>query len=239
MSEKRERKKVLAIHLKADVYEKVAPLLDRRDFQVDLFPRASHALEILSLVAFDALLAGYPLPNGSAKPLLDALRAEGSLNRSTPLIFLCDAGFEAEAESWVGRGASRIIPMADAPDRVQLEVSKIVDIAPRSDLRFMLRMKVQLEDGSQLALGQTDNVSRTGMLVTGGEAYPLGSKLSFEFFLGNESSPVSGQGVVVRHTTPGRESMGGMGIRFDDFEKDGKRRLERYLDRLESDAAVG
>lgn len=238
MSEKRDRKKVLAIHLESVVYEKLSPLLDRREFEVDLFPRASHALEILSLVAFDALLAGYPLPNGSARPLLDALRAEGSLNRSTPLIFLCEAGFEAEADSWVGRGASRVIPMAETSDRLQQEISKIVDIAPRSDLRFMLRMKVQLEDGSQLALGQTDNVSRTGMLVSGGEAYPVGSKLSFEFFLGTETSPVSGHGVVVRHTTPGRESMGGMGIRFDLFDKDGKRRLERYLDRLESDSAL-
>jgi CheY-like chemotaxis protein len=231
MAEQRERKRVLAIHLEPDVYERLAPLLDRREFEVDLFPRASHALEILSLVTFDALLAGYPLPNGSEKPLLDALRQEGSLNRSTPLVFVCDEGFEAEAEAWIGRGASRVIPMADTSERLQQEISRIVDTAPRSDLRFM--------DGSQLALGQTDNVSRTGMLVTAGEAYPIGSMLSFEFFLGNETSPVSGQGVVVRHTTPGRESMGGMGIRFDLFEKDGKRRLERYLGRLESAAAVG
>ena len=233
-----DKKKVLVINLVPEVYAKVAPLLDRGEFEVDLFPRASHALEILSEIPFDALVAGFPLPEESGGRFLDAIREPGAINRRTPLLLITEAAFQGDAQALVGRGASRVVAMEETAERLQSEISDLIVVAPRSDLRFMLRMKIHLEDGRQLALGQTDNVSRTGMLVSGGEAYPIGSKLGFEFFIGQESSPVIGHGVVVRHTTPGRESIGGMGIRFDKFEKDGQRRLFRYLDRLEEGSGV-
>ncbi len=224
-----QRKKILAINLEAEAYDKIAPLLDRGEFDLDRFPRASHAAEILAVVEFDGLIAGYPLPNGSARPFFDQLRAPGAKNRSTPVLLLVHDEDEEDARHFLGRGASRVVRIDDTIESLQREVGALMNVAPRTDLRFMLRLKVELEAGKQLALGQTENVSRTGMLVSGGELYPIGSQVSFEFFLGQESQPVCGQGVVVRHATPGRESPGGVGIQFRSLEKDGQRRLDRYL----------
>ncbi len=94
----------------------------------------------------------------------------------------------------------------------------------------MVRLKVAVDDGEKLAMGQTENLSRSGMLVRAGEPYDIGTSVLFEFFLDDDPKPVAGEGRIVRHTTPGRENVRGMGIRFTRFEKEGSRRVERFLE---------
>ena len=119
-----------------------------------------------------------------------------------------------------------------AARRLQAAISRLLLVARRSSLRLMVRIVVNIGEGAALEMAQTENLSETGMLVRTDESYPLGSRLTFEFHMGGDRLPIRGEGTVMRRTTPGRESVRGIGVRFASFERDGAVRLQRYLREL-------
>jgi DNA-binding NarL/FixJ family response regulator len=224
-----ERRSVLVVNVDEALFEKVAPLLNRQEFELDRFPRAAAALDLVAHVPVDVLLVRYPLPDVGMERFLDAVRSESSPCRQSPLLLLASPERIGEAEAWIGRGANRVVSVEESPERLQHAVSELLAVAPRSALRMMVRIVVNIGEGAALEMAQTENLSETGMLVRTGEVYPLGSRLSFEFHLGGDRLPIRGEGEVVRHTTPGREPVRGIGIRFVTFERDGLLRLQRNL----------
>jgi DNA-binding response OmpR family regulator len=224
-----DKNNVLVVNLEASEFAKVAPLLDREEFEVDRFPRAAMALELLGQVTFDVLLVGYPLPDIGARTFLSHVRDPAGQNLTTPLLLIAAQDELESAAELIGYGANRVVGMEETAERLQAEVTRLLEVAPRRDVRAMVRLEIRVDDGQKLAMGQTENLSRSGMLVRAGEAYAVGAVVEFEFFLGTDPSPIHGKGRVVRHTTPGREQVSGMGILFESFEKDGKARLERFL----------
>jgi CheY-like chemotaxis protein len=220
---------VLVVNVDQELYDKVAPLLDRTDFEVDRFPRASAALDLVSRIPVDVLLVGYPLPDIAIQQFLDSIRSDSSPCRQSPLLLLAHRDALPEARRFLGRGANRVVAVEESSERLQSEVSKLLAVAPRSSLRLMVRMMVNIGEGAALELAQSENLSETGMLVRTSEVYPMGSRMTFEFHLGGDRLPIRGEGEVARHTTPGREQIRGVGIRFVSFERDGLIRLQRYL----------
>ncbi|HEV8631272.1 MAG TPA: PilZ domain-containing protein [Thermoanaerobaculia bacterium] len=223
------RRSVLAVNVDEALFEKLAPLLNREEFEVDRFPRASAALDLVSRVTVDVLLIGYPLPDVSTQSFLDAIRAIDSPCRQSPLLLLAHEDELEESRRFIGRGVNEVMALEDTPAHLQAAVSRLLAVAPRSSLRTMVRIVVNIGEGAALEMAQTENLSETGMLVRTGEVYPLGSKMSFEFHLGADRMPIRGEGEVVRHTTPGRENVRGMGIRFITLERDGLLRVQRFL----------
>ena len=225
-----EKSSVLVVNLGTREFDKVAPLLDREEFEVDRFPRAAMALELIRQVTFDVLLVGYPLPDIGPRQFLSEIRDPESPCRTSPLLLVASAESLSSAREFIGYGANRVVGMDETAERLQAEVTRLLEVAPRRDLRTMVRLEIRVGDGQKLAMGQTENLSRSGMLVRAGEAWAVGAEVEFEFFLGDDPKPIHGRGTVVRHTTPGREQVSGMGIRFESFDKGGEKRLERFLD---------
>ena len=223
------RRSVLVVNVDQELYDKVAPLLNRTEFEVDRFPRARAALDLVARVPVDVLLLGYPLPDVAVQEFLDAIRGESSPCRQSPLLLLAHREQLPEARRFIGRGVNRVVAVEESPERLQREVSDLLAVAPRSSLRLMVRMVVNIGEGAALEMAQTENLSETGMLVRTGEVYPMGSRLTFEFHLGGTNLPIRGEGEVARQTTPGREQVRGVGVRFVSFERDGLLRLQRYL----------
>jgi CheY-like chemotaxis protein len=227
------RRNVLIVNVDEELFAKVAPLLGRSDLEVDRFPGARTALELVGLVPFDVLIALFPLADIPAQEFLDAVRAPESPCRRSPLLVLTTRDRLPDAERYVGRGVNRVVALEETAEQLQREVSQLLSVAPRRDLRMMVRVNVRVGEKNELSLFQSENLSQTGMLVRGGDPYPLGTRVAFEFDLGLDRSPVRGEAEVVRHTTPGREDVrGGMGLRFFYFEKDGLVRLQRFLESL-------
>ena len=133
-------------------------------------------------------------------------------------------------------GSRPLANLAEVCRAAQAAVSRLLAVAPRSGLRLMVRIVVNIGEGAALEMAQTENLSETGMLVRTGEVYPLGSRMSFEFHLGGDRLPIRGEGEVVRQTTGGREAVRGIGIRFVSLERDGLQRLQRFLRDLAPEA---
>lgn len=220
---------MLVVNVDEELFAKVSPLLSRHAFEIDRFPRAGAALELISRVPVDVLLIGYPLPDVGTQELLNAVRANGSPCRQSPLLLLAHADQLEEAQRFIGRGANEVVAVEDSPERLQAAISRLLAVAPRSALRLMVRIVVNIGEGAALEMAQSENFSETGMLVRTREPYPLGSRLSFEFHLGGGHLPIRGEGEVVRATTAGREAVHGVGVRFISLERDGLMRLQRFL----------
>ena len=229
------RRSVLVVNVDEELFGKIAPLLGREALEVDRFPRARAALDLISQVPVDVLIVGYPLPDVPAQELLDVVRAAHSPCRQSPLLLLARADDLEEAKRFIGRGANEAVAVEESAERLQAAVSRLLAVAPRSGLRVMVRIVVNIGEGAALEMSQTENLSETGMLVRTGEVYPLGSRLSFEFHLGGQSQPIRGEGEVVRQTTAGREAVRGIGIRFISLERDGLQRLQRFLRELSTE----
>ena len=223
---------VLLVNADAELFDKIAPLLNREGLDVDRFPRARAALDLIARVPVDVLIVGYPLPDVETQELLDAVRGADSPCRHSALLLLARSEELHEAQRFIGRGANEAVAVEESAERLQAAVSRLLAVAPRSGLRVMVRIVVNIGEGAALEMSQTENLSETGMLVRTGEVYPLGSRLSFEFHLGGQGQPVRGEGEVVRQTTAGRESVRGVGIRFISLERDGQVRLQRFLREL-------
>lgn len=226
---RRVRRSLLVVNADQELFDKIAPLLDRQELEVDRFPRARSALELISRVPVDVLVVGYPLPDVPTQEFLDTVRGAASPCRQSPLLLLAHHDELDEARWFIGRGVNEVVAVEESAERLQAAISRLLAVAPRSSLRTMVRIVVNIGEGAALEMAQSENLSETGMLVRTGEVYPIGSRMSFEFHLGGQMQPIRGEGEVVRQTTAGRESVRGIGIRFLALERDGMVRLQRFL----------
>jgi len=234
-SQRRSRRSLLIVNAEQELFDKIAPLLNREELEVDRFPRAKAALELVARVPVDVLVVGYPLADVPTQEFLDAVRGAASPCRQSPLLLLAHRDELDEARRFIGRGANEVVAVEESAERLQAAISRLVAVAPRSSLRTMVRIVVNIGEGAALEMAQTENLSETGMLVRTGEVYPLGSRLSFEFHLGGLAQPIRGEGEVVRQSLGGRESVRGIGIRFISLERDGLQRLQRFLRELSTE----
>ncbi len=222
---------VLVAGVQASLAERFEPLLRRSNFDVDHVPNARSAVDLVRMIGFDVLVFGYPPVGPSLEELLGLIRAQDSPCRRSAVLLLAPRGRLAEVDSFVGQGHTRSLA-ADASDHeLQSAVASLLRVAPRLAVRVTVRLQVQLADGQTEVLSQTENVSTTGLLVRARQTYPMETPVQFELFLPNDSLPVSGCGLVVRHATDRAKRVTGLGIKFTELLAGGDARLNAFLDR--------
>jgi hypothetical protein len=125
------------------------------------------------------------------------------------------------------------VVLAVTEPRAVLEevAARLLGVATRRAIRFMVRLHVSLATGEQTILCQTDDVSLHGMLVRTSNPLPVGTRLGFEFNLPGDRHPIQGEAEVVRHTAPQIGEVPGMGLKNGVLKGDGTERLQAFLDR--------
>lgn len=111
----------------------------------------------------------------------------------------------------------------------------------RSSVRLLVQLDATIDDGEMARMCQTENLSKSGMLVRTRAPLPVGTDVAVQFLFPGDPAVaeaelpggyafVEGRARVVRHTDPGRESVLGMGLHFLNLEEHGRRLLHRFLD---------
>ena len=226
------QRNTLAVALQSEVFESVARVLRANQFHAEYEATATNALETTGFLTFDAILAGYPLPDMPMQAFLDAVRREESPCRSAGLILLVGQDALEEAQRFVGRGANRVLTVEEFMARLPHILLRLLEVPPRVALRRKLRLEVSLSPSSTHVTCQSENISTTGMLVRTDRSYPIGTQLGFELTLPGDSSPVRGYAVVVRHTRADREPVNGFAVQFASFAGEDKVRFETLLRKL-------
>ncbi|MEM6454845.1 MAG: response regulator [Acidobacteriota bacterium] len=228
-----KRRNVLVIGVSPDEFGRVAPFLERDAFDVDRFPSGSGALELLSRVPFEVLIVRYPLRDMALGNFLRSVRRDDNPCMRSPLLLLTQEDRIDEAQTYVGRGANRVITLGESENRIQEVVSSLLNVAPRKAARFIANLEIKLGGTKDRLLCQTENISASGMLLKTERRYELGTKIHMEFTLPNDTRPIVGIGQVMRHSVPGRDPVSGMGMRFLSFAGDSQRRYQAFLSRLD------
>lgn len=226
------RRNVLVIGVNPDEFDRVTPFLGRDAFEVDRFPSASGALELTTRVSFEVLLVRFPLPDMDLYDYLQAVRQEGSPCQRASILLLTQSDKAEEAESFIGRGANRVVKLEDTNGKIQAVISSLLNVAPRKAARFLARLEIKLGGAKDMILCQTENLSASGMLIKTDKRYDTGTRINFEFTLPEDQRPIVGIAEIVRHTMIGRDKVGGIGVRFLSFAGDSQRRYEAFVERL-------
>lgn len=222
---------ILVVGVDPDEFSRVAPFLERDDFDVDRFPGADGALELIAEVPFEVLIVRFPLHGMELERFLDRVRGDVSRCKHAPLVLLA-TGDSGEAERYVGRGANRVVRLESSEATMQRTVSTLLNVAPRRAARFMTRVEVKLGGAKDMIACQTVNISESGMLIETDRRYDVGTQINLSFHLGDDERPIVGVAEVVRHTRAGRDSVTGIGLRFLSFAGDSQRRFQAYLRNL-------
>lgn len=223
------KKKVLTVGLSTAEFVQVAPWLDRQEFEVNRCPRSRGAIEIVSRQLIDALLVRYELPGDELESLLAAVRARSSPCRRSPLLLLSYPRNLAAANSYIGRGANRAMPLNGDHKTIQATLCSLMNVAPRKACRCIAQLEVRIGQERDWILCRTRNGSATGVLLETEQTIPTGTRVDFELTLPAVDRPVVGRGEVARHTHEGREPFTGMGLRFLSFADDSRSSYEAFL----------
>ncbi len=188
-------------------------------------------VERVHRTAFRLVLVGYPVVGVALGRLLRSLRDAGSASQRCGAILVTDPGRLSEAGRFLGHGINRVI----AGDEVDITLTDtarlLLDVAPRLPVRAPVRIMVQVGDRPLRAFCQTENLSRSGVLLRGFGHYPKGTPLQFEISIPGEPTPIRGRAEVRRTTDLAAERVEGVGASFVGFEDDDGRRLTAFLDR--------
>ncbi|MEM1202309.1 MAG: PilZ domain-containing protein [Acidobacteriota bacterium] len=210
-----QKRRVLAIGLSAEEFAHIEPCLDHADFEVDRFPSARGALELIAPLPIEVLLVRYPLRGMDLEDFLDAVRRPATMSRHSSLVLLARASRRAEAEQFIGRGANRVVCLETALGHLQGHVAELVRVAPRLRISFPVRLGEDGGDGGWDC--RVCDTSASGALIETQRKPEPGTRISFQ--LAPPQGPrVTGSGEVVRHTRPDRGEVDGMGVRFLRFD---------------------
>ena len=195
----RPRRNVLVVGVSAQEYARFAPMLQRNAFEVDRFPGPAGALELIGHVAFEVLIVRFPLPEVDIYAFLQRVRSESSPCLRSPLLLLASPTDLEEAESFVGKGANRVLGLETGVEDIQGAVSQLLNVAPRKAARFIARLEIKLGGAKDMILCQTENISESGMLLKTDRRYDKGTRIHFEFALPDDQRPIVGIAEVVHN----------------------------------------
>lgn len=222
---------VLIVGPHRQIYDLFDPVWSELELEEQRFISTDAAIEVLqSGRPPSAVLVSYPLWDTSLDELLSILGRTLPSERPVPVVVLTSEALIPEIAGLEERGI-RVLSEDGEPDALKATLRDLLARARRAHPRFIVRMEVQVGDGSVLRACQTEDISLTGMLIRTSEEFPLGSQVALEFAPHPDEEPLQCRAEVMRYTHPDVEGMCGIGVHFLSFTDDGFERLEAFLSR--------
>ena len=209
--------------------EAIAPALDQQNLEVTSAETPEEAVEMASKRKFDLVIFDAETGPVALADLVLRLRDDASSSRGCSLLVVAGPQAANDARDQIGRGVNRVVNVDDPENVIEKQVAELLDVAPRADVQLTARVVFDLAEGSLQVDGQTANVSLTGMLLQTTTTFEPGQEVVFEFMADKRGDMVSGRGEIVRSADAGREGLQGIGIRFMEFDGDGRDRMEALL----------
>ncbi len=220
---------VLVLGAEVAAMQRVLPILQRAEFAVRHLGHAGEALAALTAEPFALVIARFPLAGASLDELLAALRAPGSPSRSAGMLLVAEPDREREVGHYLGHGVNRIVSVDSPSERFLHAVADLVAVPPRRSVRIVVQLESRVKHGTTRVLTQTRNVSLAGMLIRGGQEFPIGARLTFELTLPGDLAQVRGEGEVVRRVVTDAGEASAIGVKFLSFSGQDLGRLETFL----------
>ncbi len=220
-------KRILAVALDTETFERIGPVLKRSSLSVEAASLAAEAVQLAHRTCFHLVICRYPLPDLKLREFVAAIRSSGSASRGSSLMLLTIPEMMTEASAGVEGGPFLVFSGQDRAGTIGHGAARLLEVAPRHAPRITARLRVSLEETTETLVGWVVNLSATGMLITDTPMLPIGRRCQFDFTLPGGDT-VRGSAEVVRHAAPRREKVTGFAVRFVGFEGDGNELLEAW-----------
>ncbi len=202
----------------------LAPYLRELPHRVEWAKDGRTAGLLIRKLRFQYLIVGYPLADVAIRDFLAELRRPESASSTARLLLVTTEELLPEIREIEDEGLITGAVSIDSSDSDLAEaLAEFMKTAARVSVRLSAR--VVLEGGSgQPIRGETVNLSESGVLVRSAISPDPGSRVTFEL-RPRRGEPIRGLAAVVRRPDLECEQISGMGLRFVDFESDGRERL--------------
>jgi CheY-like chemotaxis protein len=221
---------VLVVSLNRRVCERITNALPSPEYEVRCAPDVTHAQELTEKEVFDLVLLEFPAPGSNLREFLKTLRSFAWASREAAVVFLTAPEALEEAEAFQAGGVTRILSIQAAEKRLRTAIREILVHEQRFPVRALVRITGQDAGMAGTVMAQTENLSRTGMLVRCDKPIAIGGHFGFTLELPGQPKPVRGQAAVVRYSRAAFERVEGFAARFVSFEDDGEGHLETFIE---------
>jgi DNA-binding response OmpR family regulator len=188
----------------------------------------THIEEIVNLI-----VTRPDLPGTSIENIFDIIWQSESL-RVVSLLMVCEDN-SIQKKRCKNCGAETILVEPLDPALLQEKVRKFLDVSPRKAYRVVLNVSAEGKFRNHLFSCHTENISSAGMLIGTEIDLALGDRISFSYFLPDETKVVA-NGEVVRVIKTGDESKEKLyGIRYTTIASDVREKIETYVRRARTD----
>jgi ActR/RegA family two-component response regulator len=219
--------KALIIGMSAKNRARYDESLQRVGLESICFEGLDEALATLGRTRFAIIIVMLPLAHGSLRQLVKSVRSRESACADSAFLVLAPADQLVAAARMVGRGVNKVLSTEEYSEVLVCVLKQLLGSGSRFSERISICVEVQIQVGGSWQSFQTENISGTGMLVTGRSGLEIGIVVRFRLQL--TEAIVEGEGKVIRETTPNRETVPGYGIRFGMFTPDSRQRLTGFL----------
>jgi len=208
----------------------VAPVLRRSNFTIHRMAADAGCIELVHSLPFALIVVEAPVQGISMESIVTEIRTPSSASRTAGLIVVADEEAFQELSRLVGKGVNRLVSRSSGESELVAGLAELMTVEPRQSLRAALRAQIKASSTSNTIMGQTENISASGILIRGSNRrFPVGSEISFQLALPGSREPIRGRGIVVRHADRQTEGIQGFAIRFTNFSGGDARRLDSYL----------
>jgi ActR/RegA family two-component response regulator len=229
--------RVLTVLSDSQLADRLQGVFSRRSTEVNRVPSGAGALILTGNLSYDLIVVELPLSDLTVEDFLGSIRTLDSTSTNSPVLILAADKDVAKINTGITDELVKALSKQASESDLHAAISTLLGVAYRHALRVMVQIEVGLENGISTRLYQAENISETGVLVRGGRHIPVGTPVRFEFSLPNETDPIAGIGLVVRHTGF-REATPGIALQFAELAEDNIQRLRRYTNHFESQLAV-
>jgi hypothetical protein len=219
--------KVLLAGIGRGPFEALAPVLDRQNLDVVRVATPEDAIKYASKQPVDLVVFDGEPSEMRLEEIVPLFRAEASQSARSFLLVMAERGRDMDARALVGRGINRVMHLDEPQERIEEQVVDLLGVVPRAAARFAIRLFTTLDDGDEVVFGRTENVSLSGMLVQTPTIIAPGQQVTYELLCDERVEAVKGDAEIVRRAV--RDGVEGIGVRFLDFEGEGRERLDAIL----------
>lgn len=219
--------RVVGVGAEGGVLPRLDSLLADSQGELYLVCRAGPAIEMVrTLGPVDLMLVDFPLDGTSLDTFFEELYRE--VEMPPRVAVLCadeNGGGLPDLSAW----NCTVLSCDRTLDQLAAALKTMLERAPRVGARLMVRLEVLAQEERRLRLAQTENISKTGMLLRTDEEFPPEASVRFELAFPHDPEPICGRARVVRAVDPRRERLKGVGVRFQALLGTDQLRLERFL----------
>lgn len=180
---------------------------------------------------FEIVIVDLPDDVAQLGSMVRQVRTSTSRSRQAALLVVCGRERLDEAAPLVGNGVNRVVVDDQIEDELPAAAAHLLDIAPRFRVDRTVRIVASGRDGiTEDAVVTAENISTSGMLVTGLLDAAAGSTLDFE--IEGDDTPIRGRVRVVWTSPIGEGPERRVGARFEELAPDDRWRLGRLLSKM-------